>query len=157
MRTILTPARICALRSVWPTGPAVPVCVLFANLTRLDCITQGTCGVHVGELTGLLWGVNFGVNIPKYCEMTYSHLRQRACPDSPGPVLHPGDVWEVPGYFYPSCSGVQGAVNLKTLFSCSQRWSEPDFGDLPSSPQIYPEGNWHCSEVYGSYMYAKYL
>ena len=67
------------------------------------------------ELNCLLWGVNIGVNIPKCCEMTYSHLRQRACPDSPGPVLHPGDVWEVPGYFYPSCSGVQGAVKSKTF------------------------------------------
>ena len=127
----------------------------FPKSPQAYCITQGTCGVHVGELTGLLWGVNGGVNIPKYCEMTYSHLRQRACPDSPGPVLHPGDVWEVPGYFYPSCSGFQGAVKSKTLFYCSQRWSEPDFDDLPSSPQIYPEDNWHCSEVYGSY--AKYL
>ena len=88
----------------------------FPKSPHAYCITQGTCGVHVGELTGLLWGVNVGVNIPKYCEMTYSHLRQRACPDSPGPVLHPGDVWEVPGYFYPSCSGVQGAVKSKTLF-----------------------------------------
>ena len=127
----------------------------FPKSPQAYCITQGTCGVHVGELTGLLWGANVGVNIPKYCEMNYSHLRQRAFPDSSGLVLHPGDVWEVPGYFYPPCSGVQDAVNSKTLFSCSQRWSEPDFGDLPSSPQIYPEDNWHCSEVYGSC--AKYL
>ena len=129
----------------------------FPKSPQAYCITQGTCGVHVGELTGLLWGVHVGVNKPIYCEMTYSHLRQRACPDSPGPVLHPGDVWEVPGYFYPSCSGVQGAVKSKTLLLPvpTEAWSEPNFGDLPSSPQIYPEDNWHCSEVDGSY--AKYL
>ena len=87
----------------------------FPKSPQAYCITQGTCGVHVGELTGLLWGVNVGVNMSKYCEMKYSHLRQRACPDSPGPVLQPEDVWEIPGYFYPSCSGVQGAVKSKTL------------------------------------------
>ena len=79
----------------------------FPKSPQAFCITQGTCGVHVGELTALLWGVNFGVNVAKYCELTYSHLRQRACPDSSGPVLHPGGVWEVPGYFYPSCTVVE--------------------------------------------------
>ena len=87
----------------------------FPKSPQAYCITQGTCGVHVGELTGLLWGVNVGVNVPKYCEMTYSHLRQRACPDSSGPVLHPADVWEVPGYLYPSSSGVQGVAKLKKV------------------------------------------
>ena len=88
----------------------------FPKSPQAFCITQGACGVHMGELTALLWGVNVGVNVEKYCEITYSHLRQRACPDSSGPVLHPGGVWEVPGYFYPSCSGVLGAVKSKTLF-----------------------------------------
>ena len=127
----------------------------FPKSPQAYCITQGTCGVHVGELTGLLWGVNVGVNIPKYCEMNYSHLRQRACPDSPGPVLHPGDVWEVPGYFYPSCSGVQGAVKSKTLFYCSQRWSEPDFDELRWPSQNFHRGRRHGFVIYGSF--AKYL
>ena len=37
----------------------------FPKSPQAYCTTQGTCGVHVGELTGLLWGVNVGVNIPK--------------------------------------------------------------------------------------------
>ena len=106
---------------------------------------------HPGDLWGacgraywsVVW-VNVGMNIPRYCEITYSHLRQRACPDSPGPVLHPGDVWEVPGSFYPSCSGVQGAVKSKTLFFL-----------FTEVVRTFTVDNWHCSEVYGSY--AKYL
>ena len=96
--------------------------------------------MHMGELTGLLWSVNGGVNIPKYCEMAYSDLRQRAFPDSSGLVLHPGDVWEVPGYFYPSCSGAQGAGKRERLFYCSQRWSEPDFDELRWPPQNFHRG-----------------
>ena len=42
----------------------------FPKSSQAYFITRGTCGVHVGELTGLLWGVNFGVNRPKYCEIT---------------------------------------------------------------------------------------
>ena len=33
-----------------------------------------------------------------------------------------------------------------TVHGSRERWSEPDFGDLPSSPQIFPEGNRHCFE-----------
>ena len=67
--------------------PSVNTCILagngFLKSPQAYCIlTQGTCGVHAGELTGLLWVVNIGVNIQKYCEMNYSHLIQRACPDS---------------------------------------------------------------------------
>ena len=94
------------LNPFWHTGPHVglkntPVKILagngFPKSPQAYCITQGTCGVHVGELTGLLWGVNVGVNVPTYCEMTYSHLRQRACPDRPRPSPAPrgclGSPW----------------------------------------------------------------
>ena len=90
-------------------------------------------GAYMGEhMGGLLWRVDVGVNIPKYCETVHSHLKQRAFPDSSGLVLHPGDVWEVPGYFYPSYkSGAQGAGKPKWLFSCSPRGGKnPNVGDL---------------------------
>ena len=84
--------------------------------------------MHMGELTGLLWCVNVGVNIEKYLEMSYSYLRQRAFPDSSGLVLHPGDVWKVPGYFYPSYNGAQGAGKGKCYFPVHRG------GPNPTSP-----------------------
>ena len=125
---------------------------------KMDKSTQGLprhplgAGLGLGSRDKLAVS---GVNRPKHCEMSYSHLRQRAFTDSSGLVLHPGDVWEVPGYFHPSCSGAQGAAKRKRIFSCSQRWSEPDFADFSRTPQTFPVDNWHCFEVYGSY--AKYL
>ena len=111
----------------------------FPKSPQAYCITQGTYGVHVGELTGLLWGVHVGVNIPNYCEMTYSHLRQRACPDSPGPVLHPGDLVVV-----------SRALESQNRYFTAQRWSDLDFDELRWPPQNFHRDRRHGFVVYGS-------
>ena len=42
-----------------------------------------------------------------------------------------------------------GLWSGKRVFHVHKVWSEPDFGDLHSSPQIYPEDSWHVFELYG--------
>ena len=53
------------------------------------------------------------------------------------------------GYAFHGRQSPKKESALASGSSLGVRCSGTDFGDLPSSPQIYPEDNWHCFEVYG--------